>query len=242
VYWNSWGNNPVKKRKEENFMARNPKKRQKALQRKKARRKQKQRRGKQLFRSGTRASLRQAGNWPLHEVLLTEEWDEEGAIIQIMVARQSDIGQIAVGVFLVDLACLGVKNAYARLLESHREYQELREGMMSSQSLIPAELNLAAKIIKEGIIYARQFGFEPHRDYRQAKLILGDANPDACSVPIPLGGPEGKPLFIAGPYDKVDRIIAKLNKAVGPEGFHFMMPVGPDTEIFMDEDDEWEEV
>ena len=55
-------------------MARDPKKRQKALQRKKAKRKQKQAKTLQLSRPGASTLLRQAGSWPLREVLLTEEW------------------------------------------------------------------------------------------------------------------------------------------------------------------------
>ena len=162
----------------------------------------------------------------------------EGAIIQILVARQSNLGQIAAGVFLVDLKCLGVKNAYARLLDSHHEYQELRQDMMSGQTLIPAELDLVAKIIEAGIAYADQFGFKPNPDYHQAKAILGQADPHACAVHIPLGGPEGKPFFVAGPYDNVDRIMAKLTKAVGPDGFNYLVTLGPDPEDFMD-DEEW---
>lgn len=223
-------------------MARDPKKRQKALQRKKAKRKQKQKQSRiqQLLRPGTRALLRQAPTWPLHEVLLTEDWDKEGEIVQIMVARQSPQGQVAVGMFLVDLGCLGVKNAFARLFESEYDYQELRSGTMSHQPMIPADLNLVAKILEEAVAYARNLGFEPNPDYAQARRLLAEADPDASSVRIPLGGKEGKPFFVAGPYDNVDRIMAKLTKAVGPDGFHYLIPVGPDTEVFVD-DDEWAE-
>jgi hypothetical protein len=221
-------------------MARNPKKRQKALQRKKDRRKQKKSRFKQFFQPGARRLLRQAPTWPLHEVLLTEEWDKEGAIIQIMVARRSAQDRLAVGMFLVDLGCLGVKNAFARVLESWSEYQDLRREITAHQPLISADLNLAAKIVEEGVAYARQLGFKPNPDYPQAKRMLGEADPGACSVHIPLGGSEGKPFFVAGPYDNADRIMAKLTKAVGPDGFHFMMPVDPGSEVFMD-DESWEE-
>ena len=217
------------------------KRRQKALQRKKAKRKQKKSSFKQIFRPGKRALLSQAANWPLHEVLLTEEWAEEGAIIQILVTRRSPQDQPAVGVFLVDLGCLGVKNAFARVLNSWSEYQDLQRDMTAHQSMIPADLNLVAKILEEGVAYARQFGFKPNPDYPQARRMLGDADPDACSVHIPLGGSDGKPFFVAGPYDNVNRIMAKLTKAVGPDGFHFMTPVSPDTEVFID-DEMWEEV
>jgi hypothetical protein len=85
--------------------------------------------------------------------------------VQVWVARQSPTDQIAVGLFLVDLACLGAKNGLARLVNSFSEYQDLRQEIMARQPLIPADLNLAAKIIQTGLAYARQFGFEPHPDY-----------------------------------------------------------------------------
>ncbi|MCL4300044.1 MAG: hypothetical protein KJ077_30200 [Anaerolineae bacterium] len=226
-------------------MAQDPKKRQKAMQRKAAKRKQKLAKVKPLFQVSARALLRQAGDWPLREVLLSKEWNKEAALVQILIARQSPLGQIAMGVFLVDLGCLGVKNAFARLFSSHTEYETQRQKILSSEPFVSADLNLAAKIIQEGIAYAHQFGFEPHPDSREAMLILGEANPSACLDSISLGSSEGKPLFVAGPYDNVDKIIAKLTKAVGSDGFHYLVPLDPEAEFFMEdeisEEDESEE-
>jgi len=175
------------------------KRRQKALQRKAAKRKQKRASSKPRL-TGGHALLRAAGHWSLYECLLTKEWQEEGAITQILVARRSPSGQIAVGVFLVDLGCLGVKSAFGRPLHTIQEYRELRDGMKANQDMIKADINLVAKIIREAIAYAKDLGFKPDPDYRDAVLVLGDADPDACKVPIPLGGKDGKPFFVAGPY------------------------------------------
>jgi hypothetical protein len=210
-----------------------PKRRQKARQRKETKHKEKRSLLSRLIQS-PRTLLRASGSWSLHECLLTKEWQKEGAIIQILVARRSPSGQIATGTFLVDLGCLGVKSAFASLFDTRREYeQKLRAGMTARQKMIKADLNLVAKIIREGIAYAQELGFKPDPDYRDAMLVLGDADPDACDVAIPLGGPEGKPLFIAGPYDNVDRIMAKLTRKLGPDGFHFLFPVSGDEEIFL---------
>ena len=211
--------------------------RQKARQRKTAKRKKrKERRGISLprFQSG-RSLLRASGSWPLYECLLTKEWQKEGAITQILVARRSSSRQIAVGSFLVDLGCLGVKSAFGAL-PTQREYRQLRDGMTARQSMVKADLNLVSKIIREAIAYAKELGFKPDPDYRDAMLVLGDADPDACDVPIPLGGREGKPFFIAGPYDNVDRIMAKLTRKLGPDGFTFLVPIGGDEEIFLEEE------
>ncbi len=209
------------------------KRRQKARQRKKAKRKKKRSPLSQLFQS-PRALLRSSGNWPLHECLVTKDWQQEGNIVQILVARRSPSGQIAAGTFLVDLGCLGVKSAFASLFDTRREYeQKLRARITSQQEMIKADLNLVAKIIREAIAYAKDLGFKPDPDYRDAMLVLGDADPDACDTPIPLGGRDGKPFYIAGPYDNVDRIMAKLMRKLGPDGFTYLIPISGDEEVFL---------
>jgi hypothetical protein len=174
----------------------------------------------------------------MHECLLSKEWQEEGAITQILVARRSPSGQIAVGVFLVDPGCLGVKSAFGRPLHNMKEYRELRAGMRANQDMIKADINLVAKIIREAIAYAKDLGFKPDPDYHDAMLVLGDVNPEACNVPIPLGGKDGKPFFIAGPYDNVDRIMSKLMRKLGPDGFTYMVPISGDEEVFLLDEDE----
>ncbi len=212
------------------------KRRQKARQRKVAKRKKRKARHSPSApaRKSPRAIVRASGSWPLHECLLAKEWQKEGAIIQILVARRSPQGQIATGVFLVDLGCLGVKSAFSNLFETRGEYNQLRKRTTSQQKMIKADANLAAKIIREAIAYARELGFRPDPDYRDAMPVLGDADPDACDVPIPLGK-DGKPFFIAGPYDNVGRIMDKLTRKLGPDGFHFFAPIplDDDEEFFL---------
>ena len=65
-------------------------------------------------------------------------------------------------------------------------------------------------------------------------IVLGDADPEACDIPIPLGGKDDKPFFVAGPYDNVPRIMAQLEKAVGPGGFNYLVPLGDPRDFFED--------
>lgn len=177
-------------------------------------------------RSAIRRTIREAGQWPLLECLIPEEWQDTKNILQIVVARRSPQGQVAAGVFLVDLACLGVKDGFPAVFSSQREYeQRLRCRVTERQKVIPADLNLAAKIIREAAEYAARLGFRVHPDAVEAMPILGDANPDACEVPIPLGGPGGKPMYIAGPYDDVQSIMNHLLRTLGPDGFHYLVPL-----------------
>jgi len=215
-------------------MAKDPRKRQRKLQKKAAKRKTRRRQLSRIASLMAAPSLRKAGSWPLHEVLINADWAQPQTLSQIIVARKAPNGYIAIGNFLVDRGCLGIKNAFGRVI-SQSDYRGYLRQVAEHQHMVAGDLNLAAKIIRDSIAYARQFGFRPNRDTGQAMLVLGNADPDQCTVEVPLGGEDGKPFFFAGPYDDVGRIIAKLTKAVGPEGFHYLLPLA-DTDLF-DEDE-----
>ncbi len=210
-------------------MPRDPRKRQKALDRKAQKQKQRhtllrrQRQADIEMRSGSPNAVRTAASWPVHEVLVARDWEDPMQITQVVVARRAPGGQVAAGVFLVDLACLGVKSAFARIFETPSDYRaELRDGLTERQEMIGVEMDLAAKILGEAVTYARDLGFEPDPDYHTARLLLGDANPDACPAPVPLGGPNGKPFFVQGPNDNPGRVIRTLTTRLGPTGFEYM--------------------
>ncbi|HSJ56978.1 MAG TPA: hypothetical protein VLC95_07340 [Anaerolineae bacterium] len=203
------------------------KRREKARQRKAARRKEKRSSGSLAPRGKSRGTLRLSASWPLHEAWLTQSWKEPGQLVQILVARRSAQDDIAVGTFLVDLGCLGVKSAFGRIL-SPMEYGELRATTQRTQEMAQVDdLNLLAKIVREGVAYAQELGFKPDPDYRDALLVLGDADPDLSDVEIPLGK-DGKPFFVAGPHDNVEAIMTRLTRKCGPDGFHYLVPMmGP---------------
>lgn len=211
-----------------------PQQRQKARQRKLEKQKQKRsQHSPSTVRIGGRRILpRSAGEWPLLEAWLHKDWRDTMQIHQILVARRGPAGQIGVGSFVVDLGCLGVKNAFGYQLDPE-EYRNLLSDMKSRQKMVQVDLNLVAKVLREGIAYAEALGFKPHRDYRQAAPILGNADPDACTEEIPLGK-DGKPFYFSGPYDNVDAILAQLRRAVGPDGFTFMLRLGGPMDDFVD--------
>src|SRR5207247_7615066 len=101
---------------------------------------------------------------------------------------------------------------------------------------------MVAKVIREGIAYARRLGFSPHADYYTAAPLLEGADPDAVTTPVPLGK-DGKPFYVAGPHDNVPRILAQLAKAAGPGAFDSVVPLAmpPDLADELDEDEEDDE-
>jgi hypothetical protein len=169
-----------------------------------------------------------AAKWPVHEALLSRGWDQKAALITILIARRSPItNKVAAGLFLVDLACLGVKSAQVKLFAGPAEYNAgLRAHALKLQPMAPAEFNLVAKIIATGLEYAANLGFKPDPVFAQAQHLLGGADPAACATPVPTGGPEGKPFFVSGPHDDPRRIVDTLTRTVGAGNFHYMVGVG----------------
>ncbi len=175
-----------------------------------------------------------AADWPVHEVLVSHDWDEPGRLAILLVARRSlRSGKLAAASMLVDLACLGVKSAQAMFFKDVQKYNAgLRAHTLGLAPMKPISINLAAKIAFTGLEYAASLGLQPDPIFHQARHLLEQANPEADPTPVLTGGPQGKPLFINGPYDNVDRIMKHLLSRLGPDNFHYLIGDGPQTETF----------
>ncbi len=104
--------------------------------------------------------------------------------------------------------------------------------------LIPAEPACVKKLVEDCIVFARNIGFDPHRDYKYGAKIFGDVDPDDCSETFTFGK-DGKPLYFAGPFDtpqKADKIFKTLTKTCGEGNFDFVMPISEDDLEFLFED------
>lgn len=144
-------------------------------------------------------------------------------LVAVLVAADSTRSTKAqVAGFLLDVWCLGVKNALApepmseSRLAAHRGlYFSAFEGHVQ----VPAAL--ARALVFGAAAYASSLGFEPGReiagDFREAAALLGQP-----AGPSPVGfGRDGKPFFANGPYDDPETVLRTLRRSVGDGGFHF---------------------
>ena len=179
----------------------------KALQAK--REKKKKKRVVKLSRPGTVAIA--YNNWPIYECWVPNSLFEMG-MGQILIARQNDLGDFAVGIYLVDSYCLGIKDCVVHLVDLF-DYREILEGIEEvGGEMERVDPTYANTLIHKAILYAQQFGFKPHEDFSKTKNFLKN-------IPIDESqefnfGKDGKPLYIPGPYDshaKVMKIMQALN-------------------------------
>lgn len=168
--------------------------------------------------------IRQVARFPLRECRINENW-AESLMASITFARNRPDSRVAIASFAVDLGCLGVKSAFANPNISVAMYeQRLVYGQSTRQVLF--DPSCAVKLIQGAYGYAKQLGFEPDPDYYYAREIFGEIEAERCNDAFEYGK-DGKPLYVAGPYDDVDKIIDHLRRKLGPDGFHYVIPFGP---------------
>lgn len=167
--------------------------------------------------------LGQLSSAPIHDVIIPKGIFDKG-MGNVLLSRDLGHGFFALSIFLVDMYCLGVKNAsFSRVTVADYEYSLVRyhEDILSS----PVSPACVRKLVEGAVDYAQGLGFTPHNDYKKAYRIFGDIQADECNMEFEYGY-EGKPMFVSGPYDspaKCKLIIDRLTKNVGADGFHFMM-------------------
>ena len=207
-------------------MASNERKRQKKLEKKKAKRKASKQMGRKAGGGfGPSYGMAQAVKSPIHECLMTKEIFEFG-IGHVIVARKMPAGLIGVSNFLLDVYCLGVKNAFYATL-TQEQYEERIEYLEQNGDLESIHPSCARKLVEGGVQYARDLGLMPHKDYAKARKIFGDIDPEACPREFEYGR-DGMPLYVNGPNDtqeKSRQIIDHLTKRLGPDEFHYIVGV-----------------
>jgi hypothetical protein len=223
-------------------MAGNPRKRQQKLERKAAKRKEKKHLETRERSQSMAERMTAATRFPvLHSLVTVDFWDE--GMGWALLSRLMPDGFVAVAVFLVDRYCLGVKNAGAEIVpRSVYEDQFLRkmQSRFDARKMTPAGVR---KLVEAAVAYAHDLGFAPQEDYHKAKALFGDIDPNECDETFEFGK-DGKPLFIAGPSDdpaRCRRILATLTDRLGPNGFHFTIPMGDPEEFGLVELPEEEE-
>jgi hypothetical protein len=166
------------------------------------------------------------GAWP--GIGATAESGESG-MVNILVARDKG-SSVSVCGYLVDVWCLGVKNALGPKSVDRRKLPGFTDWYFRSYDEPPlaSPIDLARHVVFGAIEYAHELGFEPHRDFAGCASHLG---PWEGSSDITFGR-EGKPMYIQGPHDDAASIIRTLRRSVGDDNFHYVCQIADSGTAF----------
>lgn len=104
-----------------------------------------------------------------------------------MLARGTPAAGFAVGGFLLDMYCLGVKDSFLHGDLTEREVETIIAATEQSAPLEPVAPGYARKLVHEAAAYARSIGIQPHKDFAAVEALFGDTVADAGDATFQFG-------------------------------------------------------
>ena len=158
---------------------------------------------------------------PFYEALINNEWQQEG-LADIVISKKMPSGKLIVGLYLVDTFCLGLKSTLFKFGYDEIDYEALINKLSEQHQMVKCELNFVHNLIYGAIDYAKELGFVPDKDFKITENLLNPGLIDDGIDEIEFGK-DGKPFFIAGPNDDVDRIIGLLRRNAGEGNYDYVI-------------------
>ncbi|MDQ6992184.1 MAG: hypothetical protein Q9M31_01810 [Mariprofundus sp.] len=167
---------------------------------------------------------------PIHECLVPDALFDQG-IGHVIISRRKADGNLVLCMFLADIYCLGVKDAFFRTSSEYEYEHTIKAQIIEIFGPVKNVLPSCVRALIEGaVLYAHELGFSPHPDYKNAKGIFG--NIDAASSPVSYTyGDNGKPFYIRGPSEspaQAKRIVAQLERKCGTGNYEYIVMTGDD--------------
>lgn len=183
---------------------------------------------------------------PIHECWINKDWEDSG-LASIFISRRQPSGNLTVGIYLVDLKCLGVKDTVYFFNQSPHEYAELLENQKSSLPSEECDYTLAHNVIFAALEFADEYNVSPEKGFAITKYILEDDEDDSIPILDIPTGEDGMPhlILMEDQVQKYTKVLAQLRSYPGEGNFLYTIKTehgdydGNADED--DEDDEWDD-
>lgn len=156
----------------------------------------------------------------IYECWINTNW-EDSRLATIVVSRKHVNNNITLGMYLVDLDCLGIKDSFYHFNIPEFEYRSLLHQMDENREMEKITYTLAHNIIFAGLEFAEDYKFRPHSDFSIAKYILEEDSEEIELIEIECGEND-QPYYVQGPLDddiRAKQIVAHLEKHAGTGNF-----------------------
>lgn len=160
----------------------------------------------------------------------------KAGFVSAIIVRKMPSGNFIIGTYLLDIFCLGLKDTDFRFNVNAVEAQEYIN--MYETTLGGLKLTNYVEVhnyIFGAIGYAEDLGFKPNKGFALTQYIL-DEDDDAIEFIEYKFGRDGKPLYMPGPYDDRNKIVATLKRTVGIGNYDILFPDGTYGSDFNDRD------
>ena len=163
-----------------------------------------------------------ARNLPLYKCFINDDW-ETNKLCHILIVRKHVTGNVTACLYLVDIACLGVKDTMFRFNVPFGEIEEMMN--KSHAPFVNVSYELAHNIIYSAVGFAEDYGFKPHKVFTSITTHFLEEDTDNIPIiEIACGEKDGKPHYINTGFDsraRVQEILTQLEKTAGKGNYYF---------------------
>lgn len=172
---------------------------------------------------------------PLGKCYLAPPDFVESGILHVVVTRVRPSGKLVMALFLVDMFCLGVKDAIYHDNMSPSDFEMHLNELKDRLGIKEISYNEAHNIIYGAIAFAEEGGIKPSKEFYPAGYILEEDTDDIPLIEYEFGK-NGKHCLFVNPDRKEMPYFHILKQNLGDD-FDFVMPFGAVFDEDEDEDD-----
>jgi len=161
-------------------------------------------------------------------------WRENG-VASILVLKRVPADRYILCAFLVDLWCLGLKDAWGRIDVTPGE---LEERLTSQTEVVRVEPELVRRLVAGGIRFARQNSFRLPRRYERWVEILGGVGDPGQADLSDFGTEDGKLRYVGPIEDLRSRLLVSPEQFFSRPDVEFITDVDPHPDLIPVEPEE----
>lgn len=158
-----------------------------------------------------------ARNLAIGDCWISPDWEEmrEG---NILVTRRHNQGGITFGVYLIDLALLGLKDTFYQFNMPPSEFDDFIRSYTEKEQSVKVDYTLVHNIIYGSIEYADEYGFRPHKDFSVTQYILEEDTEEVPLIDLEFGV-DGLPAVFKSTEEPRIAEIRQMERLVGKGNF-----------------------
>lgn len=162
-----------------------------------------------------------------------QNWREHG-MASLHILRRAPGGGHVMGAYLVDLGCMGLKDAWGRLDITYQQFKEsILDRVPEEIGLVPVELALVRRLVAGGIRFAQQNGFRLPPRHERWVALLGDIG-DWRAADLTDFGRDGRLYYTGTEGDLQQHLIGSVDEFLARKDVDFIL--GVEGELPPDED------
>ena len=144
---------------------------------------------------------------PVHGCWIAEGW-QFSKLATSVIARKHPSGNISFCIYLVDLACLGVKDSWFKYNELPENFNKIISAMKDNIFIQPASYELVHNVIHSAVSFAGKYGFKPNITFEfVTQYFLEEDSDEIPKMEITCGDTNGKPVYIYMGYENPERAL-----------------------------------